>query len=79
MLRNKFIIFACMLMAGFNANALSASDAQNAMVEVTGWNSGGNANNVNLVTKTLFFVTSPWLFKQNMLSLQQNYVTWYKI
>ena len=48
MLRNKFIIFACMLMAGFNANARSASDDQNAMVEVTGWNSGGNANNVNL-------------------------------
>ena len=45
MLRNKFIIFACMLMAGFNANA---GIDQSPTVQVTGWNSGGNANNVNL-------------------------------
>lgn len=45
MLRNKFIIFACMLMAGFNANA---GIDQSATVQATGWNSGGNANSVNL-------------------------------
>ena len=45
MLRNKFIIFACMLMAGFNANA---GIDQSPTVQVTGWNSGGNANSVNL-------------------------------
>lgn len=45
MLRNKFIIFVCMLMACFNANA---GIDQSATVEATGWNSGGNANNVNL-------------------------------
>ena len=45
MLRNKFIIFACMLMVGFNANA---KIDQSATVQATGWNSGGNANNVSL-------------------------------
>ena len=46
MLRNKFIVFACMLVVGFNANARTAD--QNATVLVSGWNSGGNANNVNI-------------------------------
>ena len=45
MLRNKFIIFACMLMTAFNANA---GIDQSPTVKVTGWNSGGNANSVNL-------------------------------